>query len=154
MLGQLKQEHHGREMEGVCKGVSGGGGGQNTVRKKIQMCPIDMTVSHAQTLPLQQVGEGREGEGCGASSSPLPKPGTDDARLLPPPFSPLHSVSSSRCQEVAQCLFLFIFFILKGCMISHVFFLYVCPPELKEQTGSQRVSGRFVCLCLILSPVP
>lgn len=151
MLGQLKQEHHGREMEGMCKGVGGGGGGQNTVRKKIQMCPIDMTVSHAQTLPLQQVGEGREGEGCGASSSPLPKPGTDDARLLPPPFSPLHSVSSSRCQEVAQCLFLFIFFILKGCMISHVFFYMF----VLQSWRSRLVVKEFqVGLCVCVSSCP
>lgn len=123
---------------------------QNTVRK-IQMCPINMTVGHAQTAPAAGRERRERVRGVGASSFCL------SLELTTPDsssFSPLHSVLSSRCQEVAQCLFFF--FLLKGCMISHVFFLfiYLRPPELEEQTGSQRVSGRFVCLCFILSPVP
>ena len=73
MLGQLKQEHHGREMEGacacvcmcvhVCVCVVGGRRRwewvQNTVRKKkIQMCPIDMTVGYSDSGPAAGKGEG------------------------------------------------------------------------------------------------
>lgn len=47
------------------------------------MCPIHMTVGHAQTLPLQQEGgERRERERGVWGLFPLPKPGTDDARLF------------------------------------------------------------------------
>lgn len=124
----------------------GGWRGSEYCKKKIQMCPIDMTVSHAQTLPLQQVGEGRESEGCGASSSLCPslELTTPDSSSS---FSPLHSVSSSRCQEVAQCLF---FFLLKGCMISHVFFIFV-----PQSWRSRLVVKEFqVGLCVCVSSCP
>lgn len=60
------------------RGCGGGVWGQNTVKKKIQICPIGVTVGHAQTLPLQQEGEGRESSGVW-SLFPLPKPGTGGA---------------------------------------------------------------------------
>lgn len=115
------------------------------------MCPINMTVSHAhtQTLPLQQVGVGeRGGRGWGVwGLVPSSRAWTPSSS-----FSPLHSVLSSRCQEVAQCLFFF--FLLKGLHdFTRLFFIFVLQ-SWEEQTGSQRVSGRFVCLCFILSPVP
>lgn len=81
------------------------------------------------------------------SDSPAAREGGRKARdVCPPPShsssSPLHSVLSSRCQEVAQCFFLFFF--LNGCMIFLIF----------SQTGSQKVSGRFVCVLIFSVPVP
>lgn len=140
----------------LCKRRWGREGGQNTVRKKSDVPTQHDGPLRLKTLPLQQDGEGRERErkwgvmgGLLLFSSREPTTTTSSSSAF---FSPLHSVLSSRCQEVAQCL---IFFLLKGCMISHVFFsvcfIQFCPPQLEEQTGSQRVSGRFVCCFFCVS---
>lgn len=95
-------------------------------------------------------GRGRERERRGVEPLPSAQAWNWRCLTLPPP-PPLYSVLSSRCQEVAQCLFCFL---LKVCVILHISFcLFVCfhPQELEEQTGSQKVSGSFVCF--ILSPV-
>lgn len=65
---------------GKWRGTEGVGVGSEYCekKKKIQICPIGVTVGHAQTLPLQQEGEGRESDGVW-SLFPLPKPGTGGA---------------------------------------------------------------------------
>lgn len=64
---------------GRWRGTEGVGvGSEYCEKKKIQICPIGVTVCHTQTLPLQQEGEGRESGGVW-SLFPLPKPGTGGA---------------------------------------------------------------------------
>lgn len=96
-------------------------------------------------------GTERESEGCGASSlCPSLELTTPDSSSS----SPLHSVLSSRCQEVAQCLFFFVFFLFSSFERLHDFtrlFIFVLRSR-RSRLLSQRVSGRFVCLCH--HPVP
>lgn len=68
-------------------------------------------------------GRGRERERRGVEPLPSAQAWNWQRRTLPP-HPPLYSVLSSRCQEVAQCLFCFL---LKVCVILHVSFcLFVC----------------------------
>lgn len=71
--------------------------------------------------PCSRKGKGERAAGCGASSlCPSLELAVPDSSSSS--SSPLYSVLSSRCQEVAQCLFCFL---LKVCVILHVF-LFVC----------------------------
>lgn len=152
MLGQLKWEHHGREMESVweVERDGGGGGGVRILweKKKSRYAQSAWQSVTLRLCPCSRKGKGERAAGCGASSL---CPSLELAAPDSSSSSPLYSVLSSRCQEVAQCLFCFL---LKVCVILHISFcLFVSfrPPELEEQTGSQKVSGSFVCF--ILSPV-
>lgn len=154
MLGQLKWEHHGREMESVweVERDRGCGGGVRILweKKKNPDMP-NRRDSRSRSDSAPAAGRGRERERRGVEPLPSAQAWNWRCLTLPPPPPPLYSVLSSRCQEVAQCLFCFL---LKVCVILHISFcLFVCfhPQELEEQTGSQKVSGSFVCF--ILSPV-
>lgn len=140
----------------VCRG---GDGGQNTVRK-IQVCPIGASVT-LRLCPSSRKGNGERARGVGGLF-PLPEP---DSSSSSSSSSPLHSVLSSRCQEVAQCMVVFFFFsLLTGCMILHVFlfyfvcffmffFLFVCFP-LQSQKSRLVVKKFQVGLCVCVSSCP
>lgn len=139
-------------MCGRWRGTEGGvwGWGQNTVREKKNPDMTNRRDSRSRSDSAPAAGRGRERERRGVEPLPSAQAWNWRCLTLPPP-PPLCSVLSSRCQEVAQCLFCFL---LKVCVILHISFcLFVCfhPQELEEQTGSQKVSGSFVCF--ILSPV-
>lgn len=86
-------------------------GNQNTERKNPGVPDQRDGRSGSDSALAAGMGRERESEGIWFGSFPFffcPSPMT--ASSSPPlQFSPLHSVLSSRCQEVAQCLFFFSF---------------------------------------------
>lgn len=110
------------ERDGECVGSGEGqrvwGWGQNTVRKKNPDMP-NRRDSRSCSDSAPAAGRGRERERRGVEPLPSAQAWNWRRLTLPPPPPPLYSVLSSRCQEVAQCLFCFL---LKVCVILHVSF--------------------------------
>lgn len=134
-------------------------GNQNTVRKKSRCARSTWQPVRLRLCPCSRNGKGERDKVRGQGSAlplfsfarawiwwQLPPP--------PPPFSPLHSVLSSRCQEVAQCLFFF-FFWKVACFHTSCFnFSFVLRSWRSRLVVKEFQVGLCVFLCLILSPVP
>lgn len=139
MLGRWRREHHGREMEGLC-GTCDRALGQNTVDINPDECPdwLTVTLVDAQILPQQQKGQ--------TEAERLRLPGRPSS-LLSSPFSFVKWMP--RSSSVLVCSFL-----LKACMISHVFFFsyFVFVHHVWQSEWQSKEFQVGLCSCVWFCP--